>query len=120
MFDETSIGSIWIEIIYLGLVALFWYLIARRANNIFKWIYVVLAFIAAGLYGLFVIISAFELQLFGNNLPEISLAELTLGCVINILSVGAAICLFFNPSRIWFESKGRVVNDEDHLVDVFE
>ncbi len=53
-------------------------------------------------------------------MPEISLAELTLGCVINILSIGAAICLFLNPSRIWFESKGRVVNDEDHLGDVFE
>ncbi len=43
-------------------MGLIWYFIARRANNIFRWIYAVLAFVGIGLYGWGVIVSAFEFE----------------------------------------------------------
>ena len=120
LLDETILYSIWIEIILLSLMASVWYLIARRANNILKWIYAVLAFVGMGLFGLVVIASVFEAEFLDNESLAMSGAEIAFGCVTNILSAGAAICLFLRPSRIWFESKGKVVGDSDHLLDVFK
>ncbi|MEQ8501644.1 MAG: hypothetical protein RIB84_19745, partial [Sneathiellaceae bacterium] len=42
---EKAIGTMEIigVVIYVGLGVLFWYFIARRGNNVFKWIWVVLA-----------------------------------------------------------------------------
>ena len=120
LIDKRILDILWFEMLFLGLTGVFWYFLARRANDILKWIYAVLAIVAIGLYGLVVIASAFELEFSGAALLSMSVPGLFLGGVVNSLSVGAAILLFLKPSKIWFESDGRIVTNGDQLSDIFK
>lgn len=121
-FDRKAIAFALLlgEVIGLGIIGVVWYYISQRANNVLKWIYTVLAFGGVGLFGLAIIASTFEIEFLGNIWRGLSIPELALGGFINILSAVAATCLFLKPSRVWFESKGRLGNDGDHLSDIFK
>lgn len=120
IFEEREFQLLLAELFAVGLMLLFWFFIARRANNIFKWIYTFVAFFGLGLYGLVVITTVFEISLPGYQLPTMTAAEFAFGGVANGLSAIAAICLFLKPSRDWFDSKGLVVQQDDQLSEVFE
>ncbi|MEL6874019.1 MAG: hypothetical protein AAGM33_00940 [Pseudomonadota bacterium] len=122
--DLDTEGSLFelllIELIAIGLMFLVWDMIARRANNVFKWIYSVLAVVGLGIYTLAVSAHALGMEILGGLLLEMTGPELVAGGVANILSFSAATCLFLKPSRIWFQSGGRAVQNSDKLSDVFE
>ena len=83
-------------VVYVLLGVLFWYFIARRGNNVFKWIWVVLAVL--GILGTLANIGAtFAFSVIGGIL---GLVVLAIG-VINIVLV------FLPASRAWFSGGAR-------------
>ena len=85
----------------LGIILLFWYLIARRASNVAKWIWIVL----------FVIGLAMLPSSLGRMVQtDLGPVKAMLG-VINTVLQGVAIFMLFRPdARAWFAAKGKPVD----------
>jgi len=99
---QKAIG--WIEVvvavIYVLLGLLFWYFIARKGNNVFKWIWVVLAVL--GILGSLANLGqTFDFSVIGGILALIVLA---IG-VVNIALI------FLPSSRPWFNRAARAAAD---------
>lgn len=95
---QKAVG--WIEVVvavvYVLLGLLFWHFIARKGNNVFKWIWVVLAIL--GILGsLSNLGMTFDFSMIGGILALIVLA---IG-VVNI------VLLFMPASRPWFNKAAR-------------
>ncbi|SIO18831.1 hypothetical protein SAMN02745824_3276 [Parasphingorhabdus marina DSM 22363] len=122
--DLDTEGSLFeivlINAVFFGLLFLLWDLIARRASNVFKWIYSVLAFLGLGFFLLAMAAKGLGSEMLGGIFLQMTGPDLVVSAVANILSFGAAICLFLKPSQIWFRSKGAVIQNGDQLSDVFE
>ena len=90
----------------LGIILLFWYLIARRASNVAKWIWIVL----------FVIGLAMLPSSLGRMVQtDLGPVKETLG-LINAVLQGVAIFMLFRPdARAWFAAKGKPV--DAHIFD---
>ncbi|MEP2103858.1 MAG: hypothetical protein ABJP02_17165 [Parasphingorhabdus sp.] len=89
------------DIIVLGFMGFVWYMIAQRANNIFRWIFTVLTFIGVGFFGLAFLAYNFEPGL----IDDVSSVELWFSGIPCALELSAVICLFLERSQDWFESK---------------
>ena len=83
-------------VVYVLLGLLFWYFIARRGNNVFKWIWVVLAVLGI-LASLGNLGATFAFSVIGGIL---ALAVLAIG-VVNIVLV------FLPASRPWFSGGAK-------------
>ena len=80
-----------------GLMLLLWFLIARRASNVAKWILVALTAL-----GLIMMITMFA-DLSVKNVPELALMFASTGLLLIALYY-----LFQRDAREWLASKGRV------------
>lgn len=89
-------GEIIVAIVYVLLGLLFWYFIARKGNNVFKWIWVVLAVL--GILGSLANLGAtFAFSVIGGILALIVL-------VIGIVNI---VLLFLPASKPWFDHSAR-------------
>lgn len=81
----------------IGLALLLWFLIARRASNVAKWILMVLTAL-----GLLMMLGTFA------NLAAVGGTELALMLAATALQLVAVYYLFQRDARDWLASKGRV------------
>ena len=96
----AGVGSgtlMFVVVVGILIPLLLWYFIARRASNVAKWIYVVLA--ALGLFGF--------LSSLANPLAPKGLVTV-LGLVTVGLQVYAAWLLFRPDAAAWLDSKGAI------------
>ncbi|OAO01497.1 hypothetical protein A8B75_01220 [Sphingomonadales bacterium EhC05] len=101
------------DLLTFGIAALFWYMITRQSNDVFKWIYTVGAIVGLGIFGLALTANVIKLDFLDNELLGMSASEIVFGIVVNSLNIAAAICLYLQPSREWFEAQGAVFDWDD-------
>lgn len=97
---EAGFGSgfiITVTIFGFAIPVLLWFLIARRASNVAKWILVVLTVIGT----LFMIPTL-------AIVAEQGALGLVLVLVVTVLQIYAITLLFRSDAKAWLESKGRV------------
>jgi hypothetical protein len=82
-----------ITLVRVVIVVLLWWLVARRASVVAKWIVVVFAAFAA--FGALASLYALVLRTGGLTVPLVSL-------VASVLYVWAAVLLFRPDARLWF------------------
>ena len=87
----------------LGYLALMWYLIARRANNVAKWIWVVF-FVLGSLY----MPASFRI-LAQTDQGTIKLA---LALINSALQLAATVMLFRPDARVWFANRGKGIDPD--------
>lgn len=89
-------GEIIGAVVYVLVAALFWYFIARRGNNVFKWIWVVLAVLAV-LSMLANLGMTFAFSVIGG----------IIGLIVLLLYIAEIVLLFLPASRPWFDGAAR-------------
>ena len=75
---------------------LLWFLVARRASNIAKWILVIL--------------SAISIPMIVASFPTVAASGtivVLLTLITTVLSLASIVCLFRRDARDWFASRGR-------------
>lgn len=100
-FNGLDLEIILTDIIVLGFMAFVWYMIAERANNIFRWLFTILTFIGCGFFGLALLAYTIELGVV-DDVPSTELWFSGISCALELCAV---ICLFLERSQDWFESK---------------
>ena len=95
--SSTSMVAIAIMLIFFASISIaFWYAIARRANRIAKWIYVVWM----GFGSISTLMSL-------NDPAGFKGAALVTSLVSTALTIASMICLFRSDAVAWFARKGR-------------
>ncbi len=102
VFNSLDPESILQSMVVLGFMVFVWYMIARRANNIFRWIFAVLTFIGCGFFSLALLAFNFE----AGFAYDVSPVELWFSGISYALELCGVICLFLERSQDWFESTG--------------
>ena len=97
--------------IRFGIQLLLWFLIARKASNIAKWILVALTVLGiASLIPSIWMLMEYELT---TLMEEGGAVTLTVTFLITVLQIAAIFYLFRPDAKAWLESSGKTAPDSD-------